>query len=373
MKYARIIFIKNIDFRNPYKFIKIHIAPLNSKRIFYCSISKKSINPVLRCDELCHIPWTAPELESTGNRTRNRKRNDRFCWFLRTVNLPLDNMQEQHWNVVHSMKEIARQAEEEPAVREEKGKEEKEGRDRFRALESFSPSQHRPLNSTPLVETKSDTRKAKLLQMYKPSSVRFLSLPSLAHTDFSLFVSLFPPLGSLQPPERPFLVSRRRFLVPSFDFCSFQLLTYTQSTLFIAKTSFCNSPFPLPSSSVSRFFSAPLAGPLCAFLPFFPCSRTFHFLVSDLFSPLSQHQRKLLPSFLSLHSRSRFARVSLFPEGSSRLTSDYLTPLINSRPKSLGFGLFHDTRPSLKTRKVEWCLSLFTSFCERRSIRKISM
>lgn len=156
----------------------------------------------------------------------------------------------------------------------------------MRGSRVISPSQHRPLNSTPLVETKSDTRKAKLLQMHKPSCVHPLSALCRPHGLFSPRL-LIPPLGSLQPPNAlpsfPVAVSSSL----SFDSCSFQLPTYTQSTLFIAKTSFCNSPSP-PTIRLGLPFSlcsSSLSGPLRVLLLFSSMrgSRTLHFLVGVLF------------------------------------------------------------------------------------------
>lgn len=76
-----------------------------------------------------------------------------------------------------------------------------------RSTRLISPSQHRPLDSTPLVETKSDTRKAKLLQMHKPPLLRpflcFLFYPTtgpfqplcifLTRSFHSFIVFLLPP------------------------------------------------------------------------------------------------------------------------------------------------------------------------------------
>lgn len=151
----------------------------------------------------------------------------------------------------------------------------------------ISPSQHRPLNSTPLVETKSDTRKAKLLQMHKPSSVRPISILFRSYQLLSL--PPYSPTRSLQPPS--VLVALGRLFLFSlstlspFDSCSFQLPTYTQSTLFIAKTSFCNSSFLFLFLSILSIFL--LCVSLFFFLSFFiRCSRTLHFLVNVLFFPL---------------------------------------------------------------------------------------
>lgn len=205
-------------------------------------------------------------------------------------------MQEQRRNVVHSMKETARQAEEEPAVREEKGKEEKEGRDRFPALESFSPSQHRPLNSTPLVETKSDTRKAKLLQMHKPSSVRSLSLPSLAHTDFSLFASLFPHLAVYNPPSglSSFLVAAFSSPLSTFAPFSYPLILSQPFSLRKRRSAIHPFPFHLLASLV---FSLLLSLALSALSSlFFLCSARGH---STSLSAISS----LL--FLSIRGNSR--------------------------------------------------------------------
>lgn len=96
-----------------------------------------------------------------------------------------------------------------------------------RSTRLISPSQHRPLDSTPLVETKSDTRKAKLLQMHKPPLLRpflcFLFYPTtgpfqplcifLTRSFHSFIVFLLPP-----PPS---LISPSIFFYTSVVYCSF--------------------------------------------------------------------------------------------------------------------------------------------------------
>lgn len=186
--------------------------------------------------------------------------------------------------------------------------EEKEkGRGEVSGSRVISPSQHRPLNSTPLVETKSDTRKAKLLQMHKPFSIRPppLHLPSPAHTAaFPLRLLSHPhphpPLRSLQSPR-----ASSSFSAASFDSCSFQLPTYTQSTLFIAKMSFCNSPFLFLYllSLPSLFLLFPLS-PLLSLSPlffFFLCVVQGHSTVLfSLFLSFSTSEKSPAPDFFSI-------------------------------------------------------------------------
>lgn len=177
--------------------------------------------------------------------------------------------------------------------------------------------------------------------MHKPSSVRSLSTPYRPYQLLSL-----PPYSStriLQPPERP-PRSRSPLSRSSFDSCSFQLPTYTQSTLFIAKTSFCNSSF------LFLFFFYPFHFPSVflsfLFLSFFiRRSRTLHFLVNvPFFSRFSGIRDN--PYALGFFSITPFPieHGMLFLLKSSCSTSGYLTPLINSRYKSLGFGLSSMTR-----------------------------
>lgn len=161
----------------------------------------------------------------------------------------------------------------------------------------ISPNQHRPLNSTSLVETKSDTRKAKLLQMHKPFSVRSLSALSLLYRCFPLRLLTPLPLsfGVCNPPR-----ASSSFSVASFDSCSFQLPTYTQSTLFIAKTSFCLFLFLLVHPFLSFSF------PLCFSLSFssFLCvvqGRSAS-LLAFFFSPFLYIRKTSCLKFLFYHS-----------------------------------------------------------------------
>lgn len=171
-----------------------------------------------------------------------------------------------------------------------------EGRNRMRRKEKergkvsgsrvISPRQHRPLNSTPLVETKSDTRKAKLLQMHKPFSIRPLSTSPVASL-FRLF-TLYSEFATSW--------SSSSFSAASFDSCSFHLPTYTQSTLFIAKTPFCNSPFLFFFLLVPAISSLFLS--LLSFFFFMHRSRMFHCLVSVLFFlPFSTSEKPPAPGF----------------------------------------------------------------------------
>lgn len=75
----------------------------------------------------------------------------------------------------------------------------------------ISPSQHRPLNSTPLVETESDTRKAKLLQMHKPFYSPFLSTLSRLYRCFPLHLLTPSSLRGVCNPPSVLFVFRRLF------------------------------------------------------------------------------------------------------------------------------------------------------------------
>lgn len=178
--------------------------------------------------------------------------------------------------------------------------EEKEkGRGEVSGSRVISPSQHRPLNSTPLVETKSDTRKAKLLQMHKPFSIRPPPLSTLSrpHRCFSPSPPFPPPFGVCNLPERP-----PRFPPPLSTLAPFSYPLILSQPFSLRK---CRSAIHLSSSStflsflpLSFYF---LCFPYCLFLSIFLFffmrrSRTFHRLV--LFFPPFLYIRKI--------SRSRF-------------------------------------------------------------------
>lgn len=146
----------------------------------------------------------------------------------------------------------------------------------------ISPSQHRPLNSTPLVETKSDTRKAKLLQMHKPSSVH----PPFPYPP-SLFVSLFPH-SEFATPLNALFVLRRPFLVSLSTLAPFSYLLILSQPFSLRKRRsaihpFPSSTFPSPSFSLTVF--------LRALFPFLCAARGRSTSLSMF--PLSLHQRKL--------------------------------------------------------------------------------
>lgn len=257
--------------------------------------------------------------------------------------------------------------------------EEKEkGRGEVSGSRVISPSQHRPLNSTPLVETKSDTRKAKLLQMHKPFSIRPPPPPSTLsrpHRCFSPSPPFPPPppppFGVCNLPERP-----PRFPPPLSTLAPFSYPLILSQPFSLRK---CRSAIHLsPSSTFLAFLPFSfyfLCFPYCLFLYFSSFffmrrTRTFHRLV--LFFPLFLYIRKISRSrFLFYYSipQLSIARRALFSE--EQLLDFYLTPLINSRHKSLRFGLFYGTRPSLEVRKIEWSLSLFTF--SSRPVRSILM
>ena len=147
------------------------------------------------------------------------------------------------------------------------------------ALDSFLRSQHRPLDSTPLVETKSDTRKAKLLQMHKPpplcplpppAAASYSTLTTQALLNPSLFFSLAPSFLLLS------------FLLPSLpDF--FLCLLPLRIGLYTVPFS---SSLPFPSH---RRFEGEVSRPA-------PFSRPL--LLSQPFS--SRKRRSAIYSFLSL-------------------------------------------------------------------------
>lgn len=226
----------------------------------------------------------------------------------------------------------------------------------------ISPSQHRPLNSTPLVETKSDTRKAKLLQMHKPFSIHPL-LSILSHTAASPFVSLSHPSFGVCNPLSILLVFRRLFRLLLL---SVTHLYSVSQPFFIAKMSFCNSPFLFLFLLILpfHFLSVCLVVSLSLSLSF----SSFHVSFKDVplflvffFPPFLYIRETSLPDLLSitLFPIEHCPSHTLFLEEQLCSTSGYLTPLINSWHKSLRFGLFHRTRSSLEARKIEWSLSLF--------------
>lgn len=220
----------------------------------------------------------------------------------------------------------------------------------------ISPSQHRPLNSTPLVETKSDTRKAKLLQMHKPFySPPIYPLPPVPLLSPSSSYPFFAS-RSLQSPERPL-----RFPPPLSTLAPFSYPLILSQPFSLRK---CRSAIHLSSSSSSLpsypSFSFPFHF-LCffcylflsIFLLFMYRSRTFHFLVL-FFSPFLYIRETSRSRFLFYHSiPDRASPVARSFSKSDCSTSDYLTLLINSRYKSLRFSLFHGTRPPLEARKIK--------------------
>jgi len=210
--------------------------------------------------------------------------------------------------------------------------------------------------------------------MHKSFSIRPLSTLSRVYHCFPL------RLFTLHPSYLEFATpwASSSFSATSFDSCSFQLTHLYSVNPFHCENVVLQFTFPLPlpscrpsflflSISFLCFFVVSLFVSLPLFLPPFPLllsfffmhrSRTFYLLAFSFFS-LSLHQRNLLlqVSFLSLYSRLNIAVARTFSK-SNCLTSGYLIPLINSRYKSLRFGLFHGTRPSLEARKIEWSFLL---------------
>lgn len=165
----------------------------------------------------------------------------------------------------------------------------------------ISPSQHRPLNSTPLVETKSDTRKAKLLQMHKPFSIRPLS--TLSRLYRCSLLRLLTPFGVCNP-LNVLLVFRHLF----------RLLLLSATHLYSVNPFHCENvvlqftfPLPLPSypsflflSIFSLFFLLFLSFSLLFFLCVVQGRSTFLFS----FSPFLYIRETLLSHsrFLFYHS-----------------------------------------------------------------------
>lgn len=219
----------------------------------------------------------------------------------------------------------------------------------------ISLSQHRPLNSTPLVETKSDTRKAKLLQMHKPFSIR----PPLYPLPLPLSSVSLLPIRSLQPPDRP-----PRFPPPLSTLAPFSYPLILSQPFSLRKR---RSAIHLSSSSSFLFLLFPLSFSLYFSFLCVVQGCSIALLAFSFFLPSSTSEKPPAPGFFSItlfpieHCPSRS-----FSEGNCS-TSGYLIPLINSWRKSLRFGLFHGTRPSLETTKMKWSSSIFT-FVNRSSI-----
>jgi len=216
--------------------------------------------------------------------------------------------------------------------------------------------------------------------MHKPSSVRPLSIlspPPRRSSSLSLSLSS-PP----RDPARQF--TTRSHPVGAYSFL-FRLLPLSATHLYSVNPFHCENvvlqsalpltpPLPLPSSP-APFLAGPLVARRASAAYLFLCAARGRsaslsaFSSSSLFlsPPLSlslslslSGETPAQPSFLSLHSRSSLTRRTALLDESSRSTSGYLTPLINGRRKTLGFGLFRGTRPSSEARKVKWSLSLFT-------------
>lgn len=211
--------------------------------------------------------------------------------------------------------------------------------------------------------------------MHKPFSIRPPYLPSPAHT--AAFPLRFlshppPPFGVCNPPERP-----PRFPPPLSTLAPFSYPLILSQPFSLRK---CRSAIHLSSSSTFlSFLPFPfhfLYFPYClslsfSLLFFFLCVQGHSTVLSSFFLPFFTSEKSPAPDFFSITLFLDWALpvVRSFSK-SNCLTSGYLTPLINSRYKSLRFGLFYGTRPSLEPRK-KWSLSLFTFFS--RPVRSILM
>jgi len=193
--------------------------------------------------------------------------------------------------------------------------------------------------------------------MHKPSSVRSLSIPFRPYQLLSL--PPYSPTRSFQPPS-VLVALGRLFLFPLSTLAPFSYPLILSQPFSLRKRRSAIHP------SSSFFFLSISIFLLCVslffFLSFFMrCSRTLHFLVNVLFFFLLSRIREN-PCVLDFFSITPFPDRAL-PIARSFLksscsTSDYLTPLINSRHKSLGFGFFYGTRLFLKAREMEFCLLL---------------
>lgn len=135
-------------------------------------------------------------------------------------------------------------AEEEPAIREERRKEKEKIGGRFRALESFlrantDLSTRRHSWKRNLIREKLNSFKCTSRPVFNPY------LPSPAHTDFSLFASLFSHSAVYNPPpEHPFLVPRSCFLVPLSTLAPFSYPLILSQPFSLQKRRSAIHPFP---------------------------------------------------------------------------------------------------------------------------------
>jgi len=250
-----------------------------------------------------------------------------------------------------------RAAEEEPAVREESSKREKERerRGQVRVLESF-------LRANTDLSTRRHSWKRNLIRE-KLNSFKCTSRP------------LFAPYLSSRPPPSRWSSSLSLSLAPpvgTFSFL-FRLLPLSATHLYSVNPFHCenvvlqsallpSSPAPSVFTSLACFHRFTFFYALLEDAPL-PCRRS----LLSLSLSLSLYRRKLALSLFFYYSRSSLARRTALFDESSRSTSGYLTSLINGRRKILGFSLFRGTRPSSEARKVKWNLLLFTFACEAGS------
>jgi len=257
-----------------------------------------------------------------------------------------------------------RAAEEEPAVREESSKREKERerRGQVRVLESF-------LRANTDLSTRRHSWKRNLIRE-KLNSFKCTSRPLFAPLSLSLSLSL-----SSSPPHAPARQFTTRSPAPpvgTFSFL-FRLLPLSATHLYSVNPFHCenvvlqsallpSSPAPSVFTSLACFHRFTFFYALLEDAPL-PCRRS----LLSLSLSLSLYRRKLALSLFFYYSRSSLARRTALFDESSRSTSGYLTSLINGRRKILGFSLFRGTRPSSEARKVKWNLLLFTFACEAGS------
>lgn len=140
--------------------------------------------------------------------------------------------------------------------------------------------------------------------MHKSSSVRSLFLPSLAHTDFSLFASLFPHLAVYNPPSglSSFLVAAFSSPLSTFAPFSYPLILSQPFSLRKRRSAIHPFPFHLLASLV---FSL-----LLSLAPSALSSLFFSYaLLEDVPLPC---QRSLLSSFSASEETLAFFSITLF-------------------------------------------------------------
>lgn len=196
------------------------------------------------------------------------------------------------------------------------------------------------------------------LSLFFSLAPSFLLLSSFSSSSSSISSSVFflsthrvvycvPFSSSLPFPSHP---GRVKFEGGGFEACSFQPTTSTQSTLFIAKTSFCNLLFPFFSSS-ECFNSLPLYSTLSLSLSlgFFLLRPSLFLRYSAVWFPLLGNRALATANLWLLRvpfRKNSFLRSLPHPVLLSSLARSDSTPrpsppLTNRREQDLDFRLFN--------------------------------